>query len=588
MAGLLTRLATMARRTLAPEPEPSYTIRVGAATSGVSVHNEESALSFTGVWACCKVIAETLAGLPWHACRKSPDGERWQMDTHPITTLLNVRPNPETPAFIWRERMTIWAALWGDAYAEIERDQLGRPVALWQIEPHRVYLERDENRRLWYRIWNRGRDDTFLAPDDMYHVRGLGPSGLCGYYVVALFRESIALGLATEQQAAAYFGNAAQPSGVLMHPGRIDPEKARELIETFELRHKGPSKRAKIGILQGGLDYKPLGHSAEDSQLEKTRTFQILEACRIFRVPPHKIAELSRATFSNISEQETSFGRDCLTPWAKRFEQEADGKLFPPRPIPLFYTRMNVNAIMRGDPKGRAEYYEIMERIGALTVNEIRALEELNMIGPDGDKHLIPANFTTLEKIGQDPPPPAPPAAPPATDGDDGDGMDDVDGGDGNQLPDDPGRAEDLARANRAVRGLVRDLTAWLARRARGEVGAAAKRFQMAGIPVSASPGFGQWCAEYTPATADLLAGRLRPLIAAWCELAELPPAWTTEAAARIGYAMAVAVQNTAAPAVVPWAETHLDALGPAWAQRLTDWIMADLNQLTRETVSNG
>ena len=602
MKGTLRRwVGSLVRRVQPPSAEASYYIRLGAATAGISVHNEEGALSFTGVWACVKVIAETIAGLPWQAYRKGPDGDRQALDWHGVTQLLNVRPNPEITAFLWRERMVAWAALWGDAYAEIERDAIGRPVALWQLEPHRVQLERDDAGALVYRVRNPGAEDTYLSPDEMLHIRGLGPTGLCGYYVVALFRECIALGLATEQQAAAYFGNAASPSGVLTHPGRIDPEQARELVETFEQRHLGPTKRHRVGILQGGLDYKAIGNTAEDAQLEKTRTFQILEACRIFRVPPHKIAELSRATFSNIAEQETAFGRDCISPWAKRFEQEADAKLFVARPSQLFYSRMNVNAIMRGDPKGRAEFYEIMQRLGVLTVNEIRAWEEMNAIGPEGDKRLVTANFTTLERIGQEVVGWNGPGSD-GRDGRDGQGQEEDERGEkteGNGGAEGEGagggeghpegarrQAQELARAYRAVRGMVRDLTAWLSRRSRGALAAAAKRYALASAQGD-QDAFRAWMVEYTADTADLLTGRLRPLLAAWCELADLPENLAPEAAGRIGYTLAVAIQNATGPGE-PWAEARLEALGPAWAGRMTDWIMGQLAQLTMEGCGHG
>lgn len=570
------RMAARARATSRPEPHAGYYIHTGRAVAGTWVRGEEDALAFSAVWACVKVIAETVAGLPWRVGARNSDGSRTPMDRHALRYILNDAPNEEMVSCIWRERMVVWAALWGDAYCEIQRDAAGRVAALWPIEPHRVYLERDAAKRLVYRVQNQGAPDTYLAPRDMFHVRGLGPSGLVGYYVVALFKEAIGLGLATEAQAAAFFGNQGMPSGFLRHPGMIDNEKAQELLENFEGRHMGPSNRGRVGLLKGGLEWVTAGTSNEDAQLAATRTHQVLEACRIFRVPPHKVAELSRATFSNIAEQETAFGRDTIAPWTLRFSQEADAKLFTDAEKAMgFYTRMVVEAIMRGDPLAQMQVFKLQQEMGILSVNEIRALSDMNPLGEVGDKRLILGNYTTLERIGEAPPPP-PAAGPPLTSDDDdadetiAEGLDDEE--------DDEDQTETAARAAAAMRPLLLDLTSWLARRARSAIQDQARAHRLA-TAAADGPAFCRWLEDFTAKTADLLTGRLKPVLWAWAELTDLPQQALPAAARRLGLAIAHAAAEPFR-GHLPWTEDLLDQIGPAWAIQMADYLIGALADL--------
>ena len=556
--GLLSTVSQLFGRAEPQKPDGGYLISLGNTTSGVPIYSVEQALSFTAVWACVRVVTESIAGLPWRVSQRIDGGKRKPLDKHPVTTLLHKRPNAEMGAFAWREEMIKCALLWGDGYSEIERDLAGRPMGLWPIEPYRMTITRDANGNLVYEVRNEGRGPTYLDAADVFHVHGLGPTGLCGYYVVAMFREAIGLGLATQAQAASFFGNAGMPSGFLTHPGMITEAKAQELITRFEGRHQGPSKRGRIGLLRGGLTFAPVATTNEDAELDKTRTFQILEACRIFRVPPHKVAELSRATFSNIAEQETAFGRDTLAPWAQRLEQEADAKLFPPW-NQGYYTKINVDAIMRGDPKSRAEFYEIMERIGAISPNEIRAKEDWDPIGSDGDQYLVPANFTTLERLADPPEPPAPPPQFGVVDTEEDAGKEDTE--------EDVKDEKAAASHKRAIYLLVRDLTGWIGRRATKETEEASRRCCM-GLPVADRDQYSAWLESYRDRSAELIGTRLGPLVEAWAELdgVDLDP--LADEAIDCGKRVAAIVGSLAAGG-------YVDGLfGPVWADLTAEGIM--------------
>jgi HK97 family phage portal protein len=156
----------------------------------------------------------------------------------------------------------------------------------------------------------------------------------------------------------------------------------------------------------------------KDAEFLATRKFTVNEICRWFRVPPHKVADLERATFSNIEHQSIEVVTDTLMPWAVRLEQEANYKLVGQRNQGRVFTKINLLGLMRGDAKSRAEFYKVMREMGVFSVNDIRALEDMNPIGPEGDKRVMQSQYTTLDRIGEEPAVVAPPAAPAAAGGD--------------------------------------------------------------------------------------------------------------------------------------------------------------------------
>jgi HK97 family phage portal protein len=135
-----------------------------------------------------------------------------------------------------------------------------------------------------------------------------------------------------------------------------------------------------------------------DAQFLETRTFQVQDVARIFNIPPHKLAELSRATFSNVEEQERQYVGDCLQPWVENWEQELEYKLFLPEEQGEYQIRFNVDGLLRGNTQARAEFFSKMFNIGVLSINEIRTIENFSTIGPQGDEHYVPVNLQTAEK----------------------------------------------------------------------------------------------------------------------------------------------------------------------------------------------
>lgn len=410
------RKQSLAPKTTPPDPEkaiqPIYlTVRQ---TAGVRV-NEDTALTLSAVWACVRVISETLAGLPWHVYRRRNDGGFDVQPDHPNNWILDTQPSPETPAFQFREAIVAHALTWGNGYAEIERNVAGEPVWLWLITPDRVTLERI-NGRLMYAVDNDYAPTTYLEQNDVFHLRGLTYDGLNGYNVIRMFARAIGLGISLEDSAATFLGNDSTPGGLLETDKTLSETTRQTLLDSWNRRHLGPSNRRNVAVLEGGLKWKPTGAAPEDSQLVQQRQLTPSDICRIYRVPPHKVADLTRSTNNNIEHQELEFVNDTLRPWAERLETEADIKLFGRNNRGRLCTILSLDELKRGDMAARKEFNSAMLDRGVFSINDVLKRENMNPIGSDGDKRFVPLNMQLLENAGEEPLPvkPVTPAATPA------------------------------------------------------------------------------------------------------------------------------------------------------------------------------
>lgn len=386
------------------------TVQVPLIRAGMHV-DHDMAMTYSAVYSAVRVIAETIGMLPWRAMRRAPDGRRIHASSSPVEFVLNRQPNPEMTPMVFRTNLLAHALLWGNGYAEIVRDNAGRVAELWPLIPDTVEVKRDRDTgERYYRITPYNGAAAELEQRDVFHLQGLGFDGMQGYSVVSLMAKSIGLGLAAEEFGSSLFGNGAMPNSVLKHPGKLGPEAHERLAKSVKDQYSGASNAFRTMILEEGMSWESVGVPPEDAQFLETRKFQVAEIARWFRVPPHKLADLDRATFSNIEHQAREFVTEALMPWITRLEQEADKKLFAPRNAGNMYTKIAANGLMRGDSQARAEFYQKMANLGVFSVNDIRELEDLDPIGPEGDKRLVQINQTTLEKIGEEPVQPTEPA----------------------------------------------------------------------------------------------------------------------------------------------------------------------------------
>lgn len=390
------------KHTLAGPSSGSSLFYVRKPAAGVAV-THENALTYSAVWSCVHIISETISALGWHVFEGRAGGDGKDRRSGHLDYMLSVQANPEMTAQTFRETVLAWTLLWGNGYAEIERDMAGRVKWLWPIHPERVKIDRDEQGRIIYEVSNERGPSVIVPFADMFHLKGLGYDGIQGYSVVGMASSAISLGMACEQFGSSYFGSGTNPGSILEVPGKLS-QPAYDRLKDSMSAHAGMSNAKKNMILEEGMTHKHLAVPPEDSQFIETRKLQVEDIARFFRMPLHKMADLTNSSFSNIEQQNIEFVTDTIWPWVTRIESEANMKLFPDRQRGKVFSKLNMNSLLRGDVVTRAEYYRTMVNIGVMSVNEIRGLEDLNPLGADGDKHYMQLNMTTIDKVGMEPP----------------------------------------------------------------------------------------------------------------------------------------------------------------------------------------
>jgi HK97 family phage portal protein len=366
--------------------------------SGEKVGND-SAMKLSAVYACINVISQDVAKLPLKVYKET-DGGKEAMKAHPVYRLLHYQPNPYMTAMDFRQALTAHCLSWGNGYAEIVRDTDGNPAELRVLRPDRVVPIMDKG-KIWYRVSDDSGHYLYVESDDMFHLKGLGYDGLVGYNVIQYAREALGHAVALEKHGAAYFGNGANPGGLLVHPGRLSPQARTNLENFHNKQHQGAGNANKISILEEGMQYTKVTIPPDESQFIESRAFSIPEICRWFRIQPHKIADLSRATYSNIEQQSLDYVTDTLSGWLKRWEQAIWWKLFTDdEKEGGFYAEHVLEGLLRGDIQTRYASYATGRQWGFMSVNEIRQKENMNPID-GGDQYLVPVNMTTPEKMKQ-------------------------------------------------------------------------------------------------------------------------------------------------------------------------------------------
>src|SRR4030095_5775921 len=380
----------------------------GAPTYAGPPVNQENAMRSSAVYACIRIISESIASLPL-VLYKHSGRDKSKATSHPLYPLLHNLANPEMTALEWRELMISHCLLTGNGYSEKDIDNAGKIRALWPLRPDKMEdIRRGADGQMYfmYRL-----PDQTLRPIPAYrihHLKGLG-NGIMGYSpILQAAKQAIGLSLAAEEYGARFYSNGARPGLILRHPGKLTPPPAQRLKESFAYEHQGLSNAHRTKILEEGMDVTTIGIANNEAQFLETRKFQVTEIARIYRVPPHMLADLDRATFSNIEQQSINFVMYTLMPWLVRHEQAIYRDLLTESERRTMFAKYNVEGMLRGDALSRYQSYQMAINNTILTPNEIRELEDRNPI-EGGDVLFTPVNLVALGAT------PAPQAiAPPA------------------------------------------------------------------------------------------------------------------------------------------------------------------------------
>jgi HK97 family phage portal protein len=377
------------------------------ASSGVNV-NRETALTYAAWWRGVNLISGDVAKLPVHVYR-SQGGIKYPDTEHPAYFLLRRSPNRDMSAFHFRRVMMSHKLSEGNAYAYIDRDGAGRPIELIPLAPHRTYPVR-ANGHLSYVTELITGEPRKIPAENMLHYKGLSFDGLVGYNVIRKARESLGLGMAFDSYGSILFRNGTSVGVVLEHPGRLSPQSKKNLRESWERMHAGLENSHKTAILEEGMKASKLGMSAKDAQLLDERKFQIREVALWFGVPPHKLGDMSAASYNSLEQENQDYLSSAIDPHLVEIEQEDDRKLLTEtqRKRGTHLVEFDRKALIRADMGARAAYYHNGLSDGWLNRDEVRAEEGYNPI-PDGDgcKYFMPLN---MAPVGGETPPDETPA----------------------------------------------------------------------------------------------------------------------------------------------------------------------------------
>ncbi len=368
--------------------------------TGVDV-NQESAMRATVVFACIRIIAETVGSLPLPVYERKGDN-KVKAYNHWLYPLLHDLPNPLMTAMTFRETMTHHLAAYGNCYAEIQRDSGGRPIALWPIAPNRVTFKITPEYKRYYEV-KVGAETVTLLDKQVFHLPGFGLTGTTGYSPIYQASEAIGLAMAAEEYDARFYGNDATPSFALTHPETLSDEAYRRLKESFDKTHKGLKKAHRYELLEEGMKIETIGISHEAAQFIETRRLQVEEIARMWRVPLSELTTALGQPAANVEQEDIKLEKHCIRPYLVRWEQGITKDLLEGQDRQRYFAEHNVEGLRRGDIQTRYMGYNLALAMGWMSRNDVRRIENMDPIpdGMGGDLYLGPMNYGPLTMLGQ-------------------------------------------------------------------------------------------------------------------------------------------------------------------------------------------
>jgi len=363
----------------------------GGAANRTSV-TTDSSMTFSAVFACVRIISESIASLPVRVYRVETDGDKIEEVSHPVNRLLTRKPNDFMTTYTFLDVLMNNLLLEGNSYFYIERDSSARPVGLIPIKTQHVKVINYDG-QIYYDVKDY---DLAIRKEDMLHFFNLSFNGYEGTSVIGSQRTTIGTSIASNDTANSYLGNSSQIGGIIKHPGKLSKEAVARLKTSWNQSTTGSFVAGKTAILEEGMTFEQSKINANDYQLLETRRFQIEEIARIFKVPLSLIGHLEKAAnYSSIEALSIDFVRFTLQPYLVLIEQELNRKLFRENELDNYFVRLDSKGLLRGDSAARADYYREMISMGVLSINEVRVMEDLNRID-EGNVHYFPLNFAPI------------------------------------------------------------------------------------------------------------------------------------------------------------------------------------------------
>lgn len=372
---------------------------LGTKTTAGERVTAHTALTVMAFFACVRNISEDIAKFPKKVRRWAENGHV-EMPEHPVAKLLR-RPSRFMNRHVFWKTYFSHRYIYGNAYAYISRDGNGYPVELTLMHPSHVWqTENPVDGEALYRVTYKD-GYRILMESEVFHMSMLGDCGPEGHAIIALSKQVLGAAIALQKYRGAFFGNGAKPSGVLTHPAELSAESANRLRKQFEANYSGSDNANAVMVLEEGLTWTQTSVNPDEAEAVNLTNITIEDICRLFRMPPHKIQHLAKATFSNIEHQGKEYAEDTLDPAINEFVCESDFKLIGQRQSDDgVYTHVTLNALMRADVATRTQHYKDMYYMGVMSANDISQLEDRNNV-PGGDRYFVQQNLVPVDKLDQ-------------------------------------------------------------------------------------------------------------------------------------------------------------------------------------------
>ena len=368
------------------------------AKSGV-LATPETAMTVAAIRACVTLLAESVAQLPCELYRRKGD-QRERATDHPLYDVIHSQPNAKDTSFEFYEQGMGSLGFRGNAYNLIDRGGDGYIRELIPINPDKIAVLKGPDGLPYYQLLD--GSNQILPMRLVHHIKAFSIDGFIGLSPIQTNPDTIGLSMAVDEHASRVFANGTTLSGVIESPTDGAKFTTQDKIDTFLSkfidRHSGLRNSFSVALLQEGMQYKQLAMNNEQAQLLESRKYGVIEACRLYKVPPHMIGELEKATNNNIEHQGLQFVIYTLLAWLKRIEGAMMRDLLLPSERKDLYIEFNVSGFLRGDQKSRFESYALGRQWGWLSVNDIRRLENMSPI-QGGDLYLTPLNMIDTAKL---------------------------------------------------------------------------------------------------------------------------------------------------------------------------------------------
>lgn len=370
------------------------------ASTGENI-SEHKALDISSVYACCQIKGNAVGKLPIEIYQRTDKGNV-RIKNHPVSFLLETRPNPNMTPYEFKTLVTVHRNLYGVAYIRISFDSKGRPNGLYPLLPPRVSVVQDTDGNRFYIDVIDKKNQLVFNEDEIIKLNYLTYDGLTPRSPIKVARESIALTRAQQQFLGEYFINGNLSRGVIKLQGQLNKD-AKDKVRAEWLRMNSglaDGNAHKVAVLDGGMEYESLQVPPEDLAFLNMMNFQVQDIARVFGVPKHKLGLMDQATYSNIEAENMAFVSDTVMPEAISWEEELTYKLFTEKEQQTgLHVKFNLTSALRGDSVSRATYYKELLSVGVFSINEIRQLEQLDKIA-SGDEHLVLNNYIKLSQVG--------------------------------------------------------------------------------------------------------------------------------------------------------------------------------------------